>query len=538
MAIKYRSLIDFGAVLAGNREGINAGLDGSIFIRREAIERNFERPRIGTQGSSIGDAAASTDISAGSDDSLDIAVDGGAVLTVQLSGLGSLNTGDLIAAELESAINAALLADGQDARVWVAYDNGDDHYEVYSQKTGASASVVITDASVNNVADDLLLGVSNSGTEAVGVDDQDFFLYTTGGIGFTQPVESNPHRTGRFHSDVIRSKKVVEFDMDAMLNMEGDAGDSLDNAIKLLYLSMAGSETVTPSTSIVYEQGLPNFTFSVVKVSTIFAEYFDGCYVKDYTLTAPGDAPVTQKFTGMGSDGSIAGIGQVDGAVVSSAVVTLNSSPYVHAERFTEGARVMCVDADGRTILYGADGTLQVSSIDIGLNQITLSSSVDLADDSYIVFWHPGAMQQSGRDNIYTDLEGSFKFKSSGNAVCATNIELSLVNDHQDLNNCFGEDVNVGFVAANRATWSLSVTLDLSGENIGDLIQSRKFGGLDGELVIGDVAGRHLVIDFKKWIVSVPNIDLPENGTTPVTFEGNLYQSSPGSRDPIKLSFL
>ena len=28
MAIKYRSLIDFGAVLAGNREGINLGLDG------------------------------------------------------------------------------------------------------------------------------------------------------------------------------------------------------------------------------------------------------------------------------------------------------------------------------------------------------------------------------------------------------------------------------------------------------------------------------------------------------------------------------
>ena len=46
MAIKYRSLIDFAAILAGNREGINLGLDGSIFIRKEAVERTFERPRI------------------------------------------------------------------------------------------------------------------------------------------------------------------------------------------------------------------------------------------------------------------------------------------------------------------------------------------------------------------------------------------------------------------------------------------------------------------------------------------------------------
>ena len=497
----------------------------------------FEKPRIGTQGSSIGAAAASTDISAGSDDSLDIAVDGGAVVTAQLTGLAGLNSGALIEAELESAINAALIADGQDSRVWVMYDNGDDHYEVYSQKTGLTSSVVITDAGLNNVADDLKLGLANGGSEAVGADDQDFFLYTTGGINFSQPVESNPHRTGRFHSDVIKSKKVVEFDMDAMLNMSGSAGDSLDNAIRVLYESMTGKETVVAGTQIDYEQDLPNFTFSVVKASTIFAEYFDGCYVKDYTLTAPGDAPVTQKFTGMGSDGSIAGIGQLDGAVVSSAIVTLVSAPYKHAERFTVGAKVMAVDTDGRTILYGADGSLSVSSVDLVLNQITLSSPIDLSDAAYIVFWHPGAMQQTGRDNIYTDLEGSFKFTSSGNEVCATNIELSLVNDHQDLNNCFGDDANKGFAAANRATWSLSVTLDLSGENIGDLIQSRNFGGLDGDLIIGDIAGRHLVVDFRKWIVSVPTIDLPENGTTPVTFEGNLYQSSPGSRDPIKLSF-
>lgn len=535
MALKYRSLIDFGAILAGNRDGINLGLDGSIFIREEATERVFNPPRVGTQGSSIGTATASIDLSAGSDDSLDIAVDGGAVVTAQLTGLAGLNTGLLIEAELESAINLALTAAAQDARVWVMYDNSDDHYEIYSQSTGTSSSVVITDAAGNNVADDLNLGVAQGGTEAVGVDDQDFFLYTTGGITYQQPVESNNHRSGRFHTGIIKSKKVVEFDMDAMLNMSGNAGDSIDSAIKVLYRSAFGKETTTALTSIKYEQDLPNFTYSVVKASTIFAEYFDGVYTKDWTLTAPGDAPVTQKFTGMGSNGSIAGIGQLNGAVVASASVVLDAG---HADRFEAGARVMMVDVDGRTILDGYDGTLQVSSVDVGTNTVVLSSAVDALDNAYLVFWHPGAVQQTGRDAIFTDLEGSLKLNSSGAEICATNIELALTNDHIDLNNCFGADRNEGFAAGNRATWSLSVTLDLSNENMGDLVQARKFGGFSPEIIIGDVAGRHMKITAPKWIVSVPAIDLPENGTTSYTFEGNLFQSNPGSKDPVVIEFL
>jgi len=535
MGIKYRSLIDFAAILAGNREGINLGLDGSIFIREESTTRTFNPPRIGTQGQSVGTGTASTDISAGSDDSLDISVDGGAVVTATLTGLAGLNTGLLIEAELESAINTALIAGGQDARVWVFYDNSDDHYEITSQSTGTNSSVVITDAGANNVADDLNLGVPNGGTETAGTNDQDFFLYTTGGITFNQPVESNNHRSGRFHVGIIKSKKVVEFDMDAMLNMSGNAGDSLDTPIKVLYRSAFGKETVTSLTSIKYEQDLPNFTYSVVKASTIFAEYFTGAYTKDWTLTAPGDAPVTQKFTGMGSSGSIAGIGQLNGAVVASASIVLDAG---HADRFEAGARVMHVDTDGRTILAGFDGSLIVSSVDTVTNTVVVSSPIDADDDSYLVFWHPGAVQQTGRDAIFTDLEGSLKLTSAGAEICATNIELALVNDHIDLNNCFGSDVNEGFAAGNRATWTLSVTLDLSNENMGELVQARKFGGFSPEITIGDVTGRHMKITAPKWIVSVPPIDLPENGTTPITFEGNLFQSNPGSRDPVVIEFL
>lgn len=535
--LKYRSLVDYAAILAGSREGINLGLDGAVFLRRELTPGVFNAPRIGTQGSSEGTTGASTDISAGTDDSLDIAVDGGAVVTVTLSLVG-LNTGALIEAALETAINSALAADGQDARVWVDYDaGGPDQYTVYSQKTGLTSSVVITDAGADNVADDLGLGVANGGTEAVGADDQDFLLYTTGGPTFGQPVESNSHRNGRFHTGIVKRKKVASFDIDTLVNFSGSAGDSLDTAIRLLLEHAYGKETVVPGVSIDYEQGLPNFYFSLSRISTIFGEYYTGGYVRDYTLTMPGDSEATQKFTGRARDSAIAGIAQVFGAVVASPSVIVSSATYKQVERFSDGARVMAVDVDGRTITHGADGALTVLSIDSGTDTVTLSAPVDLADASYLVPWHPGAVQQTGRDNIQTDLTGSFKFTSGGQEICATSITLSLAQDHIDLDNCFGKDVNDGFAAGNRATWTLEVTADLSGENMAELVQARKFGGFDPVIILGDAADRRLEITAPKWIVSVPEIDLPENGVTPVTFTGNLYQSAPGARDPIKSSY-
>ena len=537
-AIKYRSLVDFAAILAGDRGGINLGLDGALFIREETSRGVFNPPRIGTQGSSASDTNASTDISAGPADNLTIAVDGGTALSVTLT-LAGLTSGAAIEAELESKINAALVAAGQNGRVWVDFQSGGpDQYTVYSQRTGVASTVVITAGTGGggDVTVALKLGTANSGTEAAGTDDQDFFLYTTGGPTFNQPAESNSHRSGRFHVGVVKRKKVVEFDFDAMLNMSGNAGDSLDTAIRLLYKNVFGKETVVASTSIKYEQGLPNSFFSMVRSSTIFSEYFTGCYTKDWTMNIPGDDAVNQKFTGRGADATEAGLAQIDGAVVSSASVVVNAG---HAKRFTAGARVMVVDTDGVTILAGADGSLLVSGEpDLGTNTVTLDAPVDASDDAYLVYWHPGAIQQTGTDAIFTDLEGSIKLDSSLAAICATNITLGLVNDHIDLDNCFGSDTNQGFAAGNRATFTLSVTADLSNENYGEIVQLRKFGGLSPEIIVGDTGGRHLKITAPNWIPSVPTKDLPENGTVPVTIEGTLYQSAPGEADPVLVEFL
>jgi hypothetical protein len=533
---KYRSKINFGTILAGDKEGYNLGIDGYIFIRPQSSRTVFQPPRVGTQGLSTSGATPSTDISAGTDNKFNASVDGKSPLLVTLTVAGK-TSGSLIAAELELKINTALIAAGYDERVWAEYTGS--VYKIYSQSTGASSAVVITDALTDNIADALKIGVLNTGVETLGTDDQDFLLYTEGGAKYAQPIETSAHRSGRFLTSIITKKITADFDLTTLINMSGLAGDSLDNAIRTLLKGACGKETVTPNLAIDYEQDDAINYFSLVKASTIFAEYYTGCYVKDFTLTQPGDAPGTYQFVGMAKKASSAGIGKVFGAVVASTDVILDDSVYPHVERFTEGARVMVVGTDGRTVLYGVDGSLYVSSIDLALNKLVLSSAISCDDQSYIVFWHPGCVQTTSRDNIYTDLQGSFKFSPTEPAICATNIVLGITNDHIDKMNCFGSDSNEGGIAGNRAVWNLSVTFDLSNDVYGKLLQAETFAGFQPELIIGDSASsRYLKITAPKWIPAIPAKEIPANGTTPITLEGSLYQSEGGAKDCVKLSFL
>ena len=533
---KYRSKINFGSILAGDKEGFNLGVDGYLFIRPQSSRTVFQPPRVGTQGKSTSGAAPSTDISAGTNNKLNVAVRGSAPVLVTLTVVGK-TSGVLIAAELETKINSALSAAGLDHRVWGEFTGG--LYLVHDQGTGVDSSVVITDALTDNIAADLKLGTANTGVQVVGTDDKDFLLYTEGGAKYGQPVDPSAHRSGRFLTSIVKKKFTADFDITTLINMDGLAGASLDPAIRSLLKGACGKETVVPNVSIDYEQDDAINYLSLVKASTIFAEYYTGCYVKDFTLTQPGDAPGSYKFAGMAKKGASAGIGKLFGAVVASTDIIVDDSVYPHVERFTEDARVMIVDVDGRTILAGYDGTLTVASVDVALNKVVLSSPISTADQSYLVFWHPGCVQTAARDNIYTDLEGSFKFSPTEAAICVNNVVLTLSNDHIDRMNCFGTDSNEGGVAGNRAVWTLSITFDLSNENYGKLLQAEKFGGFSPELIIGDsTATRYLKITAPRWLPAIPSKEIPANGTTSITLEGSLYQSEAGARDSIKLSFL
>lgn len=533
---KYRSKTNYAQIWNSDKNGYNLGLDAAIYLKKETTARIFNPPSVGTQGKSLGAISASVDISAqATPATLKAAVSGGSIVIASFATAG-LTAGVLIAAALETAINNALAADGQDHRVWVQYNGaGPDQYTVWNQSTGIAATVVITDGVTNNIADNLKLGVANSGTESVGTDDTDFLLYTTGAITFSQPVESNAHRSGRYHTGIIRKKKVCEFDFDTYVNMSGSAGDSIDNAVQLLIESMLGKKTVNVSSDITFEQDLPVNYMSMVKVSTIFGEYYTGGYVRQMNFSFPGDGPATIKYQGKASDAAIAGIGKL-----SAGMVAVTTAPIINGstENFTVGAYVMAVDADGRTILAGHDGSLKVTAYDDTLNTLELNVAITAPINGFIVPWDPGAVQQTARDAIFTDLVGSMKLSVADAAVDVTDIQLTMNNDHIDLDNRFGSDANKGYVAGNRMTPEMSVTFDLSNETFGKVVRSRAFTGFSPELVLGAVgSSRYLKITAPKWIPAVPTIDVPENGTTPITLVGNLYQSAPGAKDPVKLKF-
>lgn len=544
---KYRSKNNYAQIYGGDKQGFNLGLDGFLYVRRETTPRQFLAPRIGTQGKSVGAAAAIIDISALTSPTLQIALRGAAALPVTLTTAGN-TTGLLVAAALESAINAALSTAGSDHRVWTQFVSGDSHYEIYDQETGSASTVVITNGATNDVAAALKLGLANSGTETAGTDDSDYLLMTTGGPKFSQAVESNQHRSGRFHVGVVKKKKMAEFDFDTYINMGGSAGASIDNAVALLFENVFGTKVVNSGTNIIFTQGLPNFTMTMIRTSTIFGEYYTGAYAKGLELKFPGNGPATNKYTGKAAQAAIAGIGQVLGAVVASTAVVLQagqaqrySAPQYKADgvTITSTPAVMVVDPDGRTILAGADGTLTIVSINTGTDTVTLSAPVSVSTLGYLVPFDPGAVQKTGTDNIYTDLHGSFTFDPAIPAVDVTEVTLSFQNNHNDLDDRFGYDANVGFIPGNRAEIKMTVKFDLSSaETLATVIQSRNFAGFKPKLILGDGStARKMTIEGVKWIVNVPTIDVPQNGPTPVTLEGTFYQSAPGAQDPIKVTF-
>lgn len=535
---KFRSKTNYAQIYAGDKEGYNLGLDGSIYLRQETTPRTFNVPRVGTAGVSNGAVSASTDISASPTPATlkaNVSVLGVAsgALTASIAVAG-LTTGVLIAAAVETAINAALAAAGLDSRVWVEFlSGGPDQYKVHNQHTGVGSTVVITAGVSNNIADDLKLGLANGGTETDGTNDQDALLYTTGDFTFSQPVESNQHRSGRYHSGIIRKKKVCEFDFDTYVNMSGTAGDSIDTAVSLLMEAMLGKKTTNAGSDITFEQDLPVIYMSAAKVSTIFGEYYNGAYVRQMNMSFPGDGPATVKYQGKAADAAIAGLAKLASGSVASPTVTLMTG---ESKRYTAGAYVMGVDTDGRTILYGHDGSVKVSSYDDSLDTVLLDTSVTHPSGGFLVPWDPGAIQKTVRDAIYTDLLGTMKLVATASPVDVTDIQLTMNNDHVDLDNRFGADANKGYVAGNRMTPELSVTFDLSNETMGSVIRTRLFTGLTPEIVLGSVSsGRYMKITAPKWIPAVPTLPVPENGTTPTTLVGNLFESNPGARDPIKI---
>lgn len=125
----------------------------------------------GTPGYSLSEVRPDIDMAGSGDVNLNIDVDGSGATPVAFAWAGC-DSGWTIAAEMQLKIQAL---GGPFAAVTVEYlpDAGvNDRYLITSGSVGPGSAVIITDAGANNCADDLNLGIANSGTEVVGLDEE------------------------------------------------------------------------------------------------------------------------------------------------------------------------------------------------------------------------------------------------------------------------------------------------------------------------------------------------------------------------------
>lgn len=530
---KYRSSQNYATTYASNKKGISIGIENFMHLKKETVAGTFNPPSIGTQGTSTSAAAPSSDISAETDTNFRISVDGGATIVVTLTPVGK-TSGSLIAAHLETEINAALTAAGQDGRVWVEYTAGL-LYVIHSQKTGPSSSVVILDALSLNIADVLKIGVANTGVEVEGVEGGNFLFMTKAGLKVSQPFEMSQHRTGRQASNIIKKKITAEGDLEMYVNMDTVGGTpSIDTPVADLLENILGRKTAT-SGLIKFDAGdAPTSFISILQGNNIFARSFNGSYAKSLKISLPGDGEAKITLPLKCRDGKYASIAKLNGPIAGSASITVVAN---EANKFDSGSRVMLVDIDGRTVLYGADGMLTFTRV--GDSTGTLSSVVTMPDLTYMVPWTPHNFDQVGTDNPVTGLSGTVSLDGGSTTIEEIrSVEISFDPKVEDQDNYYGADGNRGRVVGGRAEITVDIDVMLSASQAQHITESKRFVAKSVLVKLGDPAGRHVRFVFPNVQFAVPDIELPDEGSVPLKLSGKCLQSDVGSLDAFSMEYV
>lgn len=140
-----------------------------VIINPAAVSAGSETVDYSIEAYSESGANPSEDISGGTDDSFNIALNG-VNFPVTLSSLVGLDSGNAIAAALETAINTATSGSPSVSVVFTVNGSLEPIYAITLANTSGESTIEVTDAAESNLADDLKLGVANGGTETNNVE--------------------------------------------------------------------------------------------------------------------------------------------------------------------------------------------------------------------------------------------------------------------------------------------------------------------------------------------------------------------------------
>ena len=382
----------------------------------------------------------------------------------------------------------------------------------------------------------------------IGPTDTDFFFTQGGGsITHTQPKQSSPHRSGRHNTDIFREKKSTEWSIPTYVNIDTAAaagGPDVEDGIQLLWKSMLGRETITASTSLVYDSlTTPDITFSLFENGDKWAQQVPAAFVQGVTMSFPGDGQAGLEWTGRGADRFRVGIGRSVIDNDGGNTVTLDTAS--HAKRFPKNGLVMIVESDGTT--RSADtpngSYRKITDSNSGTGVITLDGAV-LADadgsttEIYLCYAEPES--PTGIANIQTGLEGSMVVGTLPSTTCIRSATITLNNNHEVVDYCYGTDALATpyFVAGGRLSVEAEFEINLNDNLIEFLSDLDEFTAQDIDIFLGDVTTRHMKIDLPKVIFDVPSTTLPDEGSIPVSLSGMGFQTAIDLADEITVSYL
>lgn len=371
----------------------------------------------------------------------------------------------------------------------------------------------------------------------------DFFYVLGGGsINFSQPINPSPHKSGRHNNSAIKEKKSLEWSFPTFVNL--DVGEpagvtELDPALRVLWKSLLGKETVSGS-GVAYDSSAePSVTFSIMEVGDKWAKQAMGLFVDSCEVSLPGDGQSQLNWSGMGVEAYLVGIGKSTVDNDGGQTVTLQAD---EGKLFPVGSKVMLIEADGSTRSADTPANMARTVVSVVGDVVTLDGA-PLADADgtggalYLCYFEPPT--SVAIDNPQTGLVGTFSSSSIPGNPCIRSATINIQNGHELVNYCWGHDAasNAIFVPASRLEVDVSIELSLNKHTAYLYNAITQFEAQDLLFKLGDVASRYFEVNLPKVIFQVPSISVPENGSIPVTFEGKAYQQSLDAADECVVSY-
>lgn len=378
------------------------------------------------------------------------------------------------------------------------------------------------------------------GTLAVPVGTDFFFTIEGGTITYSQEFTSSPHRSGRHNNNIIKNKKVTEWSLPTYVNIDTAAAQGVaevDSSLRLLWKSLLGFED-TAGGPVVYNASVtPSYTFSLFEIGDLWSRQSPGAFVNTCEVSLPGDGQSQLTWGGNAKTAYMIGISKITTAPVGNAVTVQPTEGY----RFRVGGLVMFIDDDGVTrnadTPDGAPRTITAVTgdvVEVDGAALTLDGSVA---DVYICYYEPETAVAI--DNPQTGLQGHITSSEIPMNSCVRSLTLSINNNHELVDYCFGEDGLAGplFVPGGRLDVTVSMDINLSAEILELFNKVQDAEPIPLSVVLGDTASRHLGIELPRCIFSVPAASVPATGSIPVTFAGMAYQTANEAADEIEVSY-